>query len=899
LHFRYPDATLNDIAASKSNFSAIEKRALALADQWRKVNLTQPMAAKKMRGAFLDFVFQTRLYNSRLSDCFDLRPNAPYRALLNCEKLRVALAEDGVNPSYLPQLAEIRNLQIVLPENVTVSGIVNPTKNLPDDLCIVLAPHVSASTMKDVRQAAKGRLVAVVDDLDLCRLLELRHSTEVAPLLGLLEIALEQQQWERLDPYQTQDGQHVRMEMFVGRTAEGEELARTNNFKKLFSGRKLGKSALLRYVQSRFDKEELPSGNQLRVIYLSIVDHFDENDFVQCLLSEIESACGWRAPATYSNGWPRLRDSIRDLLDERPKLSLLIVLDEADKFVAEELKNYLRVQEECLSFRLRSELETVTDSRQLPRVRFLFAGYRETNRSEGAWSNWGSTLRLSPLNPGDATALLAGPLARIGIDLGEMAGTLAYRCGFQPAVLLRAGKALLNRMARQRPVDSWEYLKVGREDVMAVLEDHIIRDEIRQVIDNNFTQNKLGQIVFHAAAILMSDKPFGCALEEPADEIMAELKRNDPNGELDAWFRTDERSASAKIMVELEELQQRKLLVDEPGQPARYRLAFPHHVSALGGRQQLLATLRREIHDLPIGTLTATSGPLSFFAADEVSNFRRNRDEYGSEPTERRIVRALLACSHWLEPHDKNPALHPSCGIHALVGSLDERRAFSKEEADDRINGSNNLLLIVGGADLLRGALHDVSDNYFYDRAAVRRFALDELRAWFDVLYEIEISKQQLEEMRRITGGIPYLVGELHRLIMASNSEPPEKLHDTLWTRVQTQFAEALPRLARELRDGLAAVRLTQREIEILRMVTLAEYAPTREQLVHDLTEGWEQYERPDLRPLGPDDEASVILLQDLGLLPVHRAFGVRPLDALLPLDSSDPLHTMMQQLNP
>ena len=37
-------------------------------------------------------------------------------------------------------------------------------------------------------------------------------------------------------------------------------------------------------------------------------------------------------------------------------------------------------------------LSSLTDAQGLPRVRFVFAGYRVTNRSQGAWSNWGRVL---------------------------------------------------------------------------------------------------------------------------------------------------------------------------------------------------------------------------------------------------------------------------------------------------------------------------------------------------------------------------------------------------------------------------------------------------------------------------------------------------------------------------
>jgi hypothetical protein len=884
----------------------LEQYATKLADVWRKTKLNNDLSAKKLRAAFLDYVFQSKKSNDALSKLFSEKQHRRCHTI-DCQEIRVVIAEEDANPSYFPQLADYSSLSIVTPDNTSVNAIVNSVKHLSDDICVVLAPNASEQVRRDVRERIGTKLVALIDHLDLCRLLDLCKSTEISPLFGLLEIILEQQSWDRVDPYRTQDGQHVRMEMFVGRTGEGERLAKTNDFKKLFSGRKLGKSALLRYVKDKYDNTKLPSGNQLRVLYIPIVDHFQEDDFVQCIITEIQTACNYKIWSSQDSGWKRLQKGIQDLLEDKPNLSLLIVLDEADKFVEEELKNYIRKYEECLSFHLRSDIENITDNRQFPRVRFLFAGYRTTNISEGAWSNWGDTLRLSPLDSTDAAALLAGPLARMGIDLRDHAGTVAFRCGYQPAVLLRAGKALLTRMSKQRPLDSCEYIEVKREDINAVLEDQQVRSEIQQVIDNNFTQNKFGQIVFHITVFLLSERQFGYALEDPEAQIIAELKKHDPHGQINSWLTVDERSAMTRITVQLEELQQRRLLVAETGQgePTRYRLAFPHHVSVFGGQQQLSSRIQQEIRQLPSTSLHLDGNKaLSFFAADEVDSFRRAIKESESEPKDTRIVRALFAISQWLEPSEQNPALHPSCGIHALVHSdrREERRVIRAESATKTIDGESDLLILVGGADLLRWSLAEPDDEYFYLLATVRRFGKDELNAWFGFLYEIELTNLQLEGMLKLTAGIPMLVGQLHRLVLPPPGEPLDKLDEALWNRVQAEFALCLPHLAGELQNGSPSVRLTPREIEILKMVVYVSDLATIDSIVSDLVDGWNTFEvpgieRPKVSHLSDEDEASVTLLQNLGLLPMRRAFGLGAIEAILPLEADDALRHVVGYL--
>ncbi len=97
---------------------------------------------------------------------------------------------------------------------------------------------------------------------------------------------------------------------------------------------------------------------------------------------------------------------------------------------------------------MRSRLESLRDDRGDVRARFVFTGYRVTQTNKGPWQNWGDVLRLRPLDPADAAALLVRPLARLGIDARAEAPSIAMRCGHQPAVILRFGQQLLEVIER-------------------------------------------------------------------------------------------------------------------------------------------------------------------------------------------------------------------------------------------------------------------------------------------------------------------------------------------------------------------------------------------------------------------------------------------------------------------
>jgi hypothetical protein len=82
--------------------------------------------------------------------------------------------------------------------------------------------------------------------------------------------------------------------------------------------------------------------------------------------------------------------------------SLLVILGEADVFVEKQLEEYDLNQERCLSFRIRSDAQKEVDRQGLPRIRFVFAGYRKANTRGGAWGNWDDPLLLNPLKADEA-----------------------------------------------------------------------------------------------------------------------------------------------------------------------------------------------------------------------------------------------------------------------------------------------------------------------------------------------------------------------------------------------------------------------------------------------------------------------------------------------------------------
>jgi hypothetical protein len=292
---------------------------------------------------------------------------------------------------------------------------------------------------------------------------------------------------------------------------------------------------------------------------------------------------------------------------------------------------------------------------------------------------------------------------------------------------------------------------------------------------------------------------------------------------------------------------------------------------------------------------TAESGKLCFFPPDEVGKFARVL----TEGKDSRQVRGLLAISHWLTPADQNPVLNATCGIRAQIGyaGSSDLLPVSPDQAYKAIESDTGVLLFTGGADLLRWGLAQRDDDRIAGIASVRRLSKNQIKSWFKELHKIELAEPQVEDMYNLTHGVPLLVGELHRLVVPDPKTPPTWLGFMIWTTVKTNFDRRLPVVARELRNGSAAVRLTEREIRVLKMVAIASDNSTSKTLASHLQEKWDQYSRPELEALSSGDEESVALLQGLGLLPMRRDFGLSPIQALMPLGPGDPLRQIVSYL--
>lgn len=864
-----------------------------------------------LRNAFLSLVFDRLLAGKAGKSS---RDSTRRETIVNMEPIRTAIARAGLNPSFVPQVTTFRDIAVLTPNVApTANTFVRSTAELlakgPNGrMTVLLAPGITPPVREQLREELRkrsGRGVAIIDDLDVVRLLNPNRQA-VNPLLALLELVLEQQpKWAPVSPFEMHEGQHTKQEMFVGRRDEADALSQKALYSRVFSGRRLGKSALLKHIHDSQEKAKLPSGNHLRVVYVPIVGLDSEDAVVRGIVKAFEKL-GCPAPG---DGRPadRLRALVETYLRKEPKISVLVFLDEADMFIEAQIRQYQRDLEKCLTWCMRSELEHARDARDLPRIRFVFAGYRATHRMEGAWANWGDVLRLRPLSRSDAARLISGPLSRLGINATSEAASIAYRCGYQPAILVRFGQQLLEHLDNTLTPAKREGVAISPEQVAAVYQSPAVQQEIRTIVWNNFQGNPFGQIVFAALLLEFARMPPSAALDDAPTRVLERLRGLVPG------FLSDESidgPAVDRIARTLRDFVDRSLIHEVHSSTRSYRLQFPHQLSVLLQEDQA-AVIRREASTLGGDRLDAIEEVHALVPRVALEDLSYALVDEG--------FTAAITTTHWAESLEQGAAnIAMRLGYtEATADTVPEERIADVErlaipqatpESAERVlraprRPAGAHPLFVGGLDLLRWGIRRDRESHDIEIATVPRLSLVQLRWWFERVRGINWSgTNPAVVFAERTGGIPFLVGLLDREIARVIGLDGASATDGHVQDVLEGFERGLDLRAKDLAGRDPSVALEKREQELLVMIALASgeaiASPTPEKRRTDLLDMLiSPHEYADLVPalkgrrgLTPDDHLPLSVLLRSGILPSEpKATRTDPFERLQVLASTDP----------
>lgn len=843
----------------------------ALVSEWAQAESDDPSYRDSLRRALYDVVSgESHLPNEKsrrsgLVRLSDLREHLTRRTVIKCPALREYFKTARLNPTFLPQLADFDQIVLTSGSWGQVGGSTDAYIRLAAQvdagvrtLTVFLEPGLPLERRDEIVVDLRRRKVAAVilDDIDICRLCSIGVERGQHNFVPFLEVVLEQLDLEMVSPFSSSDGQHIKLETFVGRLEDADQVALQWKYSRLFSGRKLGKSAFLRHVASKYDGIKV-GDKTLRVIFISIAGGDSEAWVVNSIIEEMKRRLAFLedlSPSHRVDAPARLMEYIARFAAERPSENVLLILDEADAFVEEQLRQYdsngARKREGTLSFRMMKQMPASSNPDEMPRFRVLFSGYRVTNTRGGVWANAGDVLILRPLSEADSVLFLQGMLGRIGVDIGESARFAARRCGFQPAVLIRFGESLLKRIRRGTRLGARETYRVTDDDVIAAMNDQLVLDEIRTVVNNNFQGDRIAATIFGATLLALKDLEPGMALNDGPGQVLAKLSEIDTDLE---WLTAGGAPPLAQIERQLQEFIDRELLAsDSPRFGERqYRLKFPHFLPVLIAQVDVALEVRQHIQFLRSGSAGQRIVE-SVLPESSLENLR-----YWFRQSHTDLCSVAVAAGHWTAGLQDGKAGIPDrlgvgplgvCSARGGIG-LAERVVSGTRVFQDVGAGewkalsqvrATRPLVTLGGVDLLRDALRHVLEGAEPQVDIVPFSPLSEraIAWWFENARALDFkSPNAIARIAAETDGIPVLVGAFDSVLPSS----VEHIGGAAFEATVRDFRSALPAIAASLIDGSPDVRLTAREAQLLMMVCQVAANGLEEfDLELDLAESWE-----------------------------------------------------------
>jgi len=811
---------------------------------------------------------------------------------IHCEPVLATLARQNLNPFFVPQLVKLTEIFVVSAPTIDkarssnyherFANFASEALSQENSIVVLLAPGLQPQMRRAVVQEIRkrGLAAAVIDDIDLSRLIA-NDGAAPTDARKFLELVLEQVPLNHphISPFTSEDGQTLRRELFVGRVKEAQQLAFDPQFSRVFSGRRLGKSALLKYIANKYDKHA-DSNTNLRVVFTSIAGNDSEQSFVEHVIREMERALDFTEPFQDASLQPeqRLKQYVQRYLDTHKKTSLLLLLDEADSFVEGQLDQYIKVSEKCISFVMHKGSIGVDPIRGR-RFRVVLCGYRVTNTLDGPWANAGGVLLLAPLEDLDAERLIAEPFARLGIDVGNHAGYIARRCGNQPAVIQKFGATLLSELAKRIPHDLRDYIHVTNEHVAATFNSEAVSADIRQVIFNNFQHhNPVGHIIFVAALQAFSKLSPGLHLSEPEEAILAQIRAIDGNVD---WLEKRDPTLVGEIAHQLKDFEERKLISrDSVTRACRLRVVNSLQTLLTGdlipSAQKYIELVRRAPEKI---------GRYVYRSVLSDRDLEDAKVAYGDA-----LFRAVFVTGLW-----KQALEHKYLGVTDRMGilpssvftkndneariSLQKAAAItsaSAEDVDSLLSGTLSARLLVGGVDLARKRLSLVAaDNInSIEWVALGRVPEAGIRWWFEQVRGLRFTTQNaIEQISSATARSMFFLNSYNAILEELTANESEVSNYTLEQSLN-RLAQQTDVLACQLRDGSSDLKLDKREIEVL--VMLCQMAKSMGPILVDTeftAELWNDCANGhgDISPPQESDRVHIELLLRTGLIDLRE----------------------------
>jgi len=428
--------------AGPLDYGALEdhdrKRALELVDTWRQV-VNAMGGGREVATALLSFMERLGFTSVRIERETSLSSQFRWMWM----RTNAVVAQDWFLPPVFGSEAQGSYPVFLAHRNVEGAQLVSEMAKVGrDQPCILLMSSRLSKARREAFSLAMRRAKQTVLLIDETQVLFLTQGGNwMERLFGCAA------PFGYLQPYTTNAG-NIPVEMFFGREEEIAKIESTRTDGSLvYGGRQLGKSALLHHVRKRFHQPQLGR----RAYYLNIVEFGGEVQPAAQIWTEIRRVLVADQVLPKSlEGPEEIRAGLLDWLAKGGERRILVLIDEADMFLASEARSRF------------PNLNPLKDLMEETGRRFkvVFAGLHNVRRMAKAPNSplvhLADPICIGPLNTSvessrQARRLVVQPMRAAGFDYEqvELVHALLTRVNFYPSLVQVFLKALLEGLANQ------------------------------------------------------------------------------------------------------------------------------------------------------------------------------------------------------------------------------------------------------------------------------------------------------------------------------------------------------------------------------------------------------------------------------------------------------------------
>lgn len=319
-----------------------------------------------------------------------------------------------------------------------------------------------------------------------------------------------------VEPYRTTSS-IVPPEMFYGREEEIDSVLSTDGACFIYGGRQLGKTALLKAAERRFNK---PSDGRIALWIDLKAEAIGYRESVEKIWTVI--ARELYSTGVFANMNPdtinqkQLSDVILDWLSKDPKRKIILLFDEADRFLESD------AADQADAFSRTSIIKNLMD-RTERRFKAVFAGLhnvlRTTRLSNNPLAHYGNPICVGPLlNNGEwkqAQALIQEPLGALGYDFedGKLVVRILSQTNYYPSLIQIYGNKLVKHLNNQNmlnDIDSDQPLmrKIAKDLVEAIDQDRELRKDIISRFDLTLDLDEKYKLITYLIALSVKEDPY-------------------------------------------------------------------------------------------------------------------------------------------------------------------------------------------------------------------------------------------------------------------------------------------------------------------------------------------------------------------------------------------------------